>query len=103
MALTIKRVGGQLAAAKTTLYTATSSGALLHASLVNENAAARTVNLYIHDGTASRRITPVDLSIAGGEAKYITGPWFFESGDLIEGDASVAADVDFLLSILEKS
>jgi hypothetical protein len=105
MPLTPQRVGGQLAAAKATLYTVPASTTVVVLKIVvtNENTAARTFNLYLHDGSASRRITPVDCDLDGEHSADVVGPFTMEAGDLIEGDASVAADLDYWIALIEKT
>jgi hypothetical protein len=103
MAEAVKAPGGQLAAAKATLYAcpAGKTALFLFAAATNTNAAARTWNLYRHDGTASRRLVPVARNIDGSHSDYFRGPVGLVAGDLIEGDASVANQVDFSLTIIE--
>lgn len=95
---------GQLAAAKATLYTVPvgKTAVLLKVTAVNEDTtAAKTWNLYRHDGTASRRLIPVNANIPAGLGDVFSGPVSLLAGNLIEGDASAANDVDFTLTILE--
>jgi hypothetical protein len=94
---------GQLTNSKATLFTCTGDTKLLLISLVNTDTAAVTINVYLHDGTASRRISAKDRSLASGEAYYLTGPWNLESGDLIEGEASTTTVVDYWGSVEVKS
>jgi len=102
MAVTLKALAnGQLAAAKGALYTVpASTQTAARVTLVNTGAAARTCNLYVNPTGTSRRIAPVSLSIGVGE-KYESGLVTLEAGDLIEGDASVAAEVDFTVNGFE--
>ncbi len=96
MALTPFNSNGQLPNTKQTLYTATATVIITSVSLVNTDSSARTCNLYVKTGT-SRRIIPKDLSLAIGAAAYVT-QFELNSGDLIEGDASVTAVVDYVIS-----
>lgn len=102
MAVTLKALAsGQLADAKGTIYTTPgSTQAAARVSLVNTGAGARTCNLYVNAAGTSRRIAPVGLSLGVGE-KYISDVVTLEAGDLIEGDASVAAEVDFVINGFE--
>ena len=97
MAYTAFNTNGQLPSSKGTLYTATATVIINQFRLVNTDSSARTMNIYIKTGT-SRRIIPKDLSLAAGAA-YLDGDGFaLNSGDLIEGDASVANVVDYVFS-----
>lgn len=95
MALTAALLAnGQLPSSKGTLYTATASTIIKSIVLVNTDVAARTINLYVKRST-SRYISPVALSVAAG-ASYVSDMVItLSSGDLIEGDASAAAVVDY--------
>src|SRR5688572_11758159 len=97
---------GQLAAAKATLYPTPSTsgvrvviprGGLI---LVNTDVAARTVNVYVKRGATSRRVIPKDYTLqAGNDGTYVNPSVIvLESSDLLEGDASVANVVDFVVS-----
>ena len=96
MAVALKALAnGQLAVAKGTLYTvpgATTAAAKV--VLVNTDAAARTVNIYVNPGGTSRRISPKDLSLGAGE-QWVSEVVTLEAADLIEGDASAATVVDY--------
>lgn len=95
MALTALHIAdGQLPIAKATLFTATATTILKSLTLVNSDVVARTVNVYLHNGT-SRRITPANLSLAAGNAYYDDTVRVLMAGDLIEGDASAATIVDY--------
>lgn len=101
MALSIKNLGeGQLAAAKATLYTCPGStqAIVLLVVLVNESAADLTANLFGNFSGTSRRLTPVDVAIPAGSKYELVGPITLEAGDLIEGHASVANDIDYIIS-----
>lgn len=97
MALTPFNTNGQLPNAKGTLYTATATVIIRSVRLVNTDSSARTVNLYVKTGT-SRRIIPKDLSLAVGAAYLDDTGFELNSGDLIEGDASAATVVDYVIS-----
>ncbi len=93
---------GQLAAAKTTIYIChpDTRVKITCISLTNTDAAVRTANLYLKEnGGTSRLITPSDLSLG------ISFQWIdkdlshaMHPGDEIEGDASVATQIDYVLS-----
>jgi len=96
MAVAIKALGdGQLAVAKGTLYTTPAvTQAVAKVVLVNTDASARTVNLYVNRTGTSRRIAPKDVSVGAGE-EYTSETVTLEAADLIEGDASAATVVDY--------
>jgi hypothetical protein len=101
-AVTSKEMGdGQLPAVKGTLGTVPASKAWIVKSVtfVNTGAVTRTVNLYAKpSGSSSRRIIPKDLSLDAGDCYYETGlSVVLEAGGLIEGDASAAAEVDYMI------
>ena len=103
MAVALKDLGtGQLPNAKSTLYTVPgATQAAAKVTLVNTGAAARTVNLYANkDGANSRRFCPKDLSLGIGDS-FTSDLQTLEAGDLIEGDASAAAEVDYTINGFE--
>ena len=94
---------GQLAAAKATLYTvpAATTAIIKLITLTNTDTVARTVNLYISTGT-SRRVVPKSLSLGTGETFEYDVVTTLGATHLIEGDASVANVIDYVISgILE--
>lgn len=96
MAVTLKQLGdGQLAAAKGTLYTVPAlTTAAARVILVNTGASARACNIYVKPGATSRRVSPKDLNIGVGE-QWVSPLLTLEAGDLIEGDAAAANEVDY--------
>ena len=65
---------GQLAAAIGDLYTAASAVAVTSIILVNTDAAARTVNLYLTpSGGTARRLIPKDLTLDAGSMLVFDG------------------------------
>jgi hypothetical protein len=98
MALTAALLAnGQLPAAKGTLFTASSATIIKSITLVNTDASARTINLYIKR-TTSRYITPVAYSLAAGASFIDDTVRTLSNGDLIEGDASAATVVDYTIA-----
>lgn len=95
------RVGGQLAAAKGTLYEvpASTSAIVKSIRLVNATAGALTVNLYFKSGT-SRRAIPKDYSLAAGALLEVETADVLLTTDLVEGDASAATSVDYWISFI---
>ena len=97
---------GQLAGAKATIYTCPSATQAIVrlVEYVNTGAGARTVNLYFkRSGGTSRRIGPKDMSLSSGYAAEFDKIITMEEGDELEGDASVANEVDFTIKGVEKS
>jgi len=97
---------GQLPLAKTTLYLCP-LGKKVRIELitfVNITLVNRTINLYLkRDGVNSRRIIPINLTLAaGGGTAYFNNIFSLESGDLIEGDASAAGVIDYTISGYER-
>lgn len=97
---------GQLPLAKATLYTAPAvagtkivipRGGL---SLVNTDAVARTVNIYTNRTGTSRRTMPKDYILQAGNDGFFFNPTVIvlEASDEIEGDASAATVVDYVIS-----
>lgn len=108
MTVSIKALAdGQLAATKGTLYTtpASTETIITTITLVNTDSSARTVNLYAQrDGTNSRRIIPEALSLAAdGGTLVFDNKITLEAADLIEGDASAASVVDYVISGVEEA
>ena len=97
---------GSLSDSKATLYTVPASTQTIVKSIItaNTDSSARTLNIYVKtDGSNSRHIFPVDLSLDAGSIAILDNVITLEEGDLIEGDASVASVVDYVISGIEKS
>lgn len=106
MAVTFKPLAeGQLAAAKATLYTAPASTetVVLSIILVNTDTSARTVNLYANITGTSRRLIPKNMSLGAGYRLAMTEKITLQAADFIEGDASAATVVDYIISGMEKT
>ena len=108
MALAIGTLAdGQLPNSKTTLYTVpASTTAFVQVTLVATGASARTVNIYLkRSGGTSRRIFPKDLSINPGDhaSSKDERPYSLSTGDIIEGDASAASEVDYIIEGVERA
>lgn len=109
MAATIKNLANdQLPAAKGTLYTCpgATTAVVLTISAVNTDGVARSINLYYKKSAGtSRRIIPMNQPLDAG-AEFVTATGFkitMGSGDLIEGDASAAGVVDYVISGVERT
>lgn len=101
MTLALKDLGtGQLPSSKGTLYTCGVTGAAGRINLVNTGASARTINIYVNKSGTSRRISPKDMTLGVGE-RWNSVVETFENGDLLEGDASAANEVDYSISGFE--
>lgn len=93
---------GQLPVAKTTLYTCPpdTKVSITCISLVNTDVAIRTANLYLKaSGGTSKSIIPQNMAI-GIDYHFIEKELShaMHAGDVIEGDASVAVKIDYVLS-----
>lgn len=104
---TIKSLAdGQLGAVKAALYTvgASTQTIIKTITLVNTDTNARTVNLYICvSGGTSRRIIPKDMSLDIKYCFIFDDELTLEAGDKIEGDASVANKVDYVINGVEET
>jgi hypothetical protein len=68
----------------------------------NVDGSTRTVNLYYKAvGGTSRRIAPLNLSLASGSMMEEMDPMSLVQGEEIEGDASAATTVDYVISGVE--
>lgn len=107
MTVSIKELAdGQLPSSKGTLYTCpTSTQAIIKTiTLVNTHTVAVTVNLYKKkSGDTSRRIIPKDMSLGIGYQGVERNEITLEAGGSIEGDASVAAVIDYTISGVENN
>ena len=64
-------------------------------TIVNNDTVARTINLLLkRSGATAQRIAPKNLSLGAG-AMFQRGPLALGGGDVIQGDASVAGQLDF--------
>lgn len=92
---------GQLSLAKTTLYTVPASTKAIVKSiiLVNTNTTtSRIVQLYVNRTGTSRRIWARDYTITPKSRAEDTAVITLETGDLIEGEADAASEVDYVIS-----
>ena len=99
MSLSIKALAdGQLANSKGTLYTTPASTQTIVKSITfyNSGAGANVVNLYIKPGATSRQL--MKRTIITLDAAQWTTEITLEAGDLIEGDATTANEVDYTIS-----
>jgi hypothetical protein len=96
---------GQLPIAKGTLYTVPGATSALIKTiiLVNTDASARTINIYVKPGATSRRIFTKDFSLAAGDQTQLDLNIILETGDLLEGDASAATVVDYFVCGVEET
>jgi hypothetical protein len=107
MALSFLVADGQLPASKGTLYTAGGNEVILGLTLTNRGAAANIANIYLNRSGTSRKILAArslapnetwDYPDAGNAVRHI-----LQTADLIEGDATNAAEVDYLVSVIRRS
>lgn len=97
---------GQLAAAKATIYTcpALTTAIVRLVKMVNTGAAANAVNLYVKEAAGtSRRLWPVALSMPSGYEAKEDGVITLSAGDVLEGDATVANEVDYSIFGVERT
>lgn len=107
MAITIKSpTPSQLPSSKGTLYTcpASTSAIVKLITLSNTGGAMNAVNLY-KKGSAgtSKHLIGVNTPLGVGQALEFGGVITLEAGDLIEGDATNANEVDYTLSLVERT
>lgn len=88
---------GQLSNSKTTLYTVPASTqiAIQAASFCNTGAGNNTVIIYLKPGSTSRRISRVVLAT---NEQLIVSEFTLEAGDIIEGQATNASEVDYVIT-----
>ena len=104
MTVTIKSLAdGQLADTKGTIYTVpASTEAVAKVTYVNTGASNRTVNMYVkRSGSSSRRVIPESLTLQANGGMCIRWLRGLSAADLIEGDASAATEVDYLVQGVE--
>lgn len=101
----LQREQGQLAASPgTTMYTCPGGmvAEIKEITLTNENAATVNVTVFLKVSAGTRRkITTLNRPMATGESFTVGAGHVLEAGDTIEGEASVANDVDYWVSVKE--
>jgi hypothetical protein len=107
VAATIKNLAeGQLPNSKTTLYTvpALTSAVVLNVVCVNKDTVTRTHNLYYKkSGGTSRLLTAENQQIQAKYKSTVEEKITMGAGDQIEGDASAATIVDYVISGVERT
>lgn len=107
MTVSIKSLAdGQLANSKGTLYTTLASTQAIVKTiiLVNTNTSSETVNLYFKaSGGTSRRIIPKDTALPAGNSLVVDDLVTLEASDILEGDATTASKVDYVISGVEEA
>ena len=99
MSLSIKALAdGQLSNSKGTLYTcpASTQAIVVAITLYNSGAAQNVCRLYVKPGATSRVVHRVALETLE-HSQFITRITL-EAGDLIEGDATSASEVDYTIN-----
>ncbi len=96
---------GRLPAATAALYTvpANAHALIKTITLTNTAAAIRTINLYMNTSGVNRRIMPENMSMEANWMFVYNDELTLEPGDSIQGDASVAACVDFAINGMEET
>lgn len=94
---------GELPSTKGTLYSAPADKTAIVRSivLVNKTASAVTVNIYGNFTGTSRHLIPKDMQLQPGARYDDDMPITLDFADYIEGDASSASAVDFVLNGVE--
>jgi len=89
---------GQLADSTGDLYTAVSATIISTMTFVNTHTSAITMNVYIlPSGGTARRIIPKDMNLGIGYLATLDEEINLDTGDKIQGDASVADKVDYTI------
>jgi hypothetical protein len=71
--------------------------------LANTDTAARTLNLWFkRSGGTSRLISPSAMTLAAGSLAIDDQELTMEAGDKVQGDASVANKIDYVISGVER-
>lgn len=96
-------VDGQAPATKTTVYTVPANKVVTITSIHLTNTGlsnARTVNVTLNFGTGSRNISPKDFIVNPGATATLAeiGRIACAAGTLIEMEADVANEVDYIVS-----
>lgn len=96
---------GQLPAAKGTLYTSVATTAVKQITLVANAAGAFTANVYYKPAAGSSRLLiPKDIPMdnadlaKAAQIECLEDTLEMSAGDLIEGDASSATSIDFVIT-----
>jgi hypothetical protein len=96
---------GQLPSTKGTLYTSPGETELSQITLVEVDGTSRTVNIYLKLATgSSRRLIPANLTMdptsgtGAAQVECLEAPLGLGPGDSIEGDASAASAVDYVIT-----
>lgn len=103
---TIQALGdGQLGIAAVALYTvpALTYAIIKTITLTNSAVAARTVNLYVNATGVNRRIIPQNMEMGIDYTFIFDDELTLEPGDMIQGNASVAACVDYVINGIEET
>lgn len=107
MALQVKALAnGQLGTtAFGDLYTTPASKTTIvkNIRVVNTDTSARTINLYYkRSGGTAKLVMPVNMSLGAGFLAVEEAELTMEAGDKIQGDASVASKLDYVISGVER-
>ena len=96
---------GQLPSSKNTLYTVLPSTSTIVKTItyVNSTASTIAVNLYVNIGGTSRRIIPTNMSMAAGALMIFDDELTLAAGNTIEGDASAATSIDYVIEGVEET
>lgn len=105
MTLALTGSDGQLPNAVAAIYTSTGVQTFVFSVILSNREAAttRTVNLWVNRSGTRRRLIPLDQPIAAGQSYTFNEPLTLEAGDTLEGDASAATIVDYVVSVLTRA
>lgn len=96
---------GQLPSSKGTIYTVPALTSCIIKTITLVNTGSNTVvNLYIKKaGSTSRRIIPKNIDMGGSYLLETDEEYILEAGDIVEGDAVSATQVDYSIHGVEET
>ena len=104
MSLQVKALAdGQLGAATVVLYTVPigRTAIIKTITVVNTDVATRQFNLYLRRTGTLRRISSANQNLGAGWKSVEDVPHTMESGDTVEGSASIAGVIDYTIDGVE--
>lgn len=72
-------------------------------TLVNNDSANRTCNVYLNRSGTRRRISPKDLTVRAGYMVELDSGYSLQAGDAIEASASAADVIEWTLNGFERA
>lgn len=102
MAVTLVQYDGQVANAQADIVAAVPNPTVIVGmNFHNTDTVQRTLQLWLNNGTNSRKILQVD--VAADATVTVDGRYVLASGDSVEAEADAASVVDFWISGVEVS